>query len=285
LREENRVLSDHDLSTAAVREALDALMASLARVRHQAFKRGAILNAIFYEPDGGVIVGDNAELFMSALSRWDVPDGAENGNVNRFPGVVEAGAELIAALRDLNISKASFERAASSLDAETARDRQSKIRAVLKSQQLGRAHPLQCWRQVHVLSAFEIKTIGFSVVKSSFSSETQTYDEAIARLRRRDANDVISRIEETQRTWTQARWVKPVAAFIRANVSFREGGKLVNISPNASLPIVVEEGYWPQKVKFNLPKEKPKSKVNKVTEEVKFALPFHDTPDAYLALM
>jgi len=185
------------------------------------------------------------------------------------------------AIVDLNQSKSALELKAGAIIGASARDRQNKLREVLKRQGLGRAHPLQCWRSIHVIDQEQIKTIGFSIINKSIGSEVLTKDEAIRRLRRRDAQDIIEELESE--VCSSVRWVTPVSPFVRANVSYRVNGALINKSIHASLPFIVRKGAWPEKVKFNVPRENPVTRKIAPREKTK-TIDLRFRENAYLAL-
>jgi hypothetical protein len=258
-------------------KALNSLIESLAACKREALVPWAIKRAVFYSPAGATIEGDSAELLIKSIGAWDVMDDADNGNVPRFPAIVEAGSNLIARLRDFNDSKALFERACESLPG-SAKDRQLEMRSILKRVGVGRSHPLQCWRRINVLAEYSPKSIGFSVARTSFSTVQMSKQEALEKLKLRDALDVAEILEGEP--CESVRWVVPVSPHIKANVSYRDSkGELQNAKLHASLPIIVAEGSWPAKWKFNIPKEPQVRK----TAVRSIPLPFRT--NAYLALV
>jgi hypothetical protein len=271
-----------------VADALSALVESLNRCKSVALRPGAIGQSAFYCPTGNRLEGDSAELFIKAISDWDVMHDADHGNVPRYPALVEADAELIDAVEDFNACKLAFKAAVSGMEVANDKERQSKLRDVLRRQGLARAHPLQCWREVNVFRSSTVKTVGFSTTKKSFSSKVLTRIQAIIELEKRDAQDVIGDIEdkerETQKSFQTARWVNPVSPFIRVNISFRKAdGALDNTTFHASLPIIIEKGSWPAKLNFNQPKESTQDRMGLEDGGISIIpLPFRR--DAYLAL-
>lgn len=274
-------MHNFDRSQQDAYDALASLLGSLNRFRSATLTPGAVLRGVRFDDAGVPIDGDNAELLISAICKWDVADDSENGNVLRYPGLFEVTSALVDAIRDLNRCKADFESKAAAIEASSARERQNKLREILKTHGVGRAHPLQCWRTIHVLEQETIKTVGFSTINKSIGSEILTKDEALTRLRRKDAYDVVEELEAAE--CQSVRWVTPVSPFIRANVSFWQDGELVNKTYHASLPFIVGEGSWPAKVKFNLPRETPvKRQVSPQEKQNTINLPFRE--NAYLAL-
>ncbi|WP_219096324.1 hypothetical protein [Pseudomonas sp. UMAB-40] len=260
-------------------DALTSLVGSLNRFRAAALVQGAVSQGMLFDDLGAPIEGDCAELLISAICKWDVAEDSECGNVLRYPGLFEVSPELLHAIYDLNTCKQTLEEKASSLEATNSRDRQNKLREILRKQGLAKAHPLQCWRTIHVIEQEKIKTVGFSTINKSIGTEVLTKDEALARLRRRNAQDVVEQLEAE--TCLSVRWVTPVSPFVRANVSFWQDEALTNTTYHASLPLIVKQGAWPKKVKFNLPREVPATR--KVSpHSTTINLPFRE--NAYLAL-
>lgn len=271
-----------------VADALSALVESLNHCKSVALRPGSVGQSAFFCPSGNRMEGDSVELFIKAISDWDVMHDADNGNVPRYPALVEASSELIDAIEDFNTCKIAFKTAVSGMAAANDKERQSKLRDVLRRQGLARAHPLQCWREVNVFRSSTVKTVGFSTSKKSFSSKVLTRLQAISKLEKRDAQDVIGEIEEKEReskkSFQTARWVNPVSPFIRANISFRkEDGVLDNATFHASLPIIIEMGAWPSKLKFNQPKENAQDRRG-LEEGGISIIPLPFRRDAYLAL-
>lgn len=271
-----------------VTDALSELVESLKRCKSIALRPGSIGQSAFFCQSGNRLEGDSAELFIKAISDWDVMHDADNGNVPRYPALVEACPILIDAIEDLNACKLAFKTAVAGMAVANDKERQNKLRDVLRRQGLARAHPLQCWREVNVFRSSTIKTVGFSTSKKSFSSKVLTRLQAISELEKRDAQDVIGDIEEkereSQKIFQTARWVNPVSPFIRVNISFRQAdGVLDNATYHASLPIIVEMGAWPAKLKFNQPKENAQDRRGLEEGSISIIpLPFRR--DAYLAL-
>lgn len=271
-----------------VADALSALVESLNRCKRVALRPGSVGQCAFFGPTGNRLEGDSAELFIKAMSDWDVMHDADNGNVPRYPALVEANAELIDAIEDFNACKLAFKAAVSGMEVANDKERQSKLRDVLRRQGLARAHPLQCWREVKVFRSSTVKTVGFSTSKKSFSSKVLTRLQAISELEKRDAQDVIGDIEdkerESRKSFQTARWVNPVSPFIRVNISFRKAdGVLDNATFHASLPIIIEIGAWPAKLKFNQPKENTQDRRG-LEEGGISIIPLPFRRDAYLAL-
>jgi hypothetical protein len=245
-----------------------------------ALRPGSIGQSAFFGPTGNRLEGDSAELFIKAISDWDVMDDADNGNVPRYPALVEADAVLIEAVEHFNAHKLAFKAAVAGMEASNDKERQRKLRDVLRRQGLSRAHPLQCWREVKVFRSLT-KTVGFSTSKKSFSSKVLTRLQTISELERRGADDVIEQM--ALNTCQSVRWINPVSPFIRVNLSFRkDDGTLDNATFHASLPIIIEMGAWPAKLKFNQPKETTQERGGLEGDVSIIPLPFRR--DAYLAL-
>lgn len=271
-----------------VAESISALVVSLNRCKSAALQPGSIGRSAFFCPSGNKMDGDPVELFIKALSDWDVMHDADNGSVPRYPALVEASAELIGAIEDFNACKVAFKSAVSAMLVANDKERQSKLRGLLHRQGLSRAHPLQCWREVNVFRSSTVKTVGFSTSKKSFSSKLLTRLQAIGELEKRDAQDVIGDIEdkerESRKSFQTARWVNPVSPFIRVNISFRKAdGALDNATFHASLPIIIEMGAWPAKLKFNQPKENVQERRG-LDEGGISIIPLPFRRDAYLVL-
>lgn len=274
-------MSEQIESTTELKQAVTKLIDHLAAARRAVRHPGAVGRAIFYDDLGQPIVGEPADLFLAAISRWDVAEDAVHGEVLRYPGVIELDSEAIESIRQFNNSKLRLKEIASSMPAANARDRQRKIRAAFKAIDIGAAHPLQCWREIPVFADAELRTIGFSIISSSISTEVLTRTELVNRLSQRDAGDVLEQASKFD--FKVARWVLPVAPFIRANVSRIEEGVTRTQSIHASLPIVVQIGGWPKKVKYNLPSGTKKERSKDITAPLAtIPLPFRD--HAYLAL-
>ncbi|MNJ44260.1 hypothetical protein D3C77_393040 [compost metagenome] len=271
-----------DESVALVAESLNDLIGSLNRCKKEALHPGSLGRTAFYGPTGSVLEGEPAELFINAISDWDVMSDADNGSVPRYPALVEADSNLIDALEDFNVCKLAFKKAAADMAAENDKGRQRKLREILRREGMSRAHPLQCWREVAIFRGLAVKTVGFSTSKKSFSSKVLTRLQVISELEKRDAQDVIDQMSET--TWSTVRWVNPVSPFVRANISFRgDDGSLTNAIAYASLPIIIEKGAWPAKLKFNQPKETTQDRKGLADGEHSIIpLPFRR--DAYLVL-
>lgn len=257
-------------------KALQSLVETLGNCKRAALTPGAIKRAVFYSAGGATIEGDSAELLIKSIGAWDVMDDTDNGNVPRFPAIVEASSALVSSLQSFNESKAAFESACESLPG-SAKERQLELRAILKRLGVGRSHPLQCWRRINVLVEYTPKSIGFSIAKTSFSTVQMSKENALEKLKMREAMDVVELLEGEP--CESVRWVVPVSPHIKANVSYRDSeGLLQNAKLHASLPIVVLEGSWPSKWKFNIPKEPQVRKTSGRT----IPLPFRT--NAYLAL-
>ena len=261
--------------------ALSDLVDSLNSCKREALRPGSIGRSVFFGPTGNQLLGESSELFIKALSDWDVMDDADNGNVPRYPSLIEADAGLIDSVIHFNACKLAFKKAVAGIEAANDKDRQRSLRDVLRGQCLARAHPLQCWREVRVFRGTLVKTAGFTTSKKSFSSKLLTRAQAILELTKREADDVINQVERTD--CQSVRWVNPVSPYIRVNLSFRgEDGSLLNATFYASLPIIIEKGAWPAKVNFNQPKETPQARKSEITTSTTIPLPFRR--DAYLAL-
>lgn len=265
-----------------VAEALSALVDALNRCKSVALRPGTIGRGAFFGPTGNYLEGDAAELFIKAISDWDVMDDAENGNVPRYPALLEADVELIDAVEAFNSKKLAFREAVATMGAASDKDRQRKLREALRAQSMSRAHPLQCWREVKIFRHSTIKTVGFSTSKKSFSSKTMTRLQAISELEKRGADDVIEQMGLN--SYQSVRWINPVSPFIRVNISYRnDDGDLDNATFHASLPVLIEMGSWPVKLKFNQPKECPQERRGLEEGDLSIIpLPFRR--DAYLAL-
>lgn len=262
-------------------DALSDLVESLNRCKREALRPGSIGRSAFFSTTGIQIFGEPSELLIKALSDWDVMDSAENGNVPRYPALIEADAGLLCAIDGLNSSKLAFKTAAASIEAATDKDRQRKLREVFKKLHLARAHPLQCWREVRVFRWPSLQTVGFTTSTKSFSSKVMTRVQAIRELEKRDADREIREIERT--AYQSVRWVNPVSPYIRVNLSYRaENRNLINATFHASLPIIIEKGAWPAKLNFNQPKETPQDRKGGAQAGEVVQLLFRK--DAYLAL-
>ena len=273
---------NNDDGLPEVSEALSALVDALNRCKSVALRPGTIGRGAFFGPTGNYLEGDSTELFIKAISDWDVMDDADNGNVPRYPALVEGDAELIDSIEALNAKKNAFKEAVATMVVANDKDRQRKLREALRRQGLSRAHPLQCWREVKIFRNQTIKTVGFSTSKKSFSSKLLTRLQAISELEKRGADDVIEQME--LKTYQSVRWINPVSPFIRVNLSYRnENGDLVNATFHASLPIIIEMGSWPKKLKFNQPKDNTQDRRGLEEGDLSIIpLPFRR--DAYLAL-
>ncbi|MGO4801083.1 hypothetical protein ACEN2T_17535 [Pseudomonas sp. W22_MBD1_FP4] len=272
---------NYDHSQQDVFDAVNSVLGALNRFRAAALQEGAVSQGVLFDDLGYPCEGNKSELLISAVCKWDVADESENGNVLRFPGVFEVSDDLLNAIGDLNQSKSALELKAGAIISANARDRQNKLREIFKRQGLGRTHPLQCWRLIHVIDHEEIKTIGFSTINKSIGSEVMTKAEALRRLERRDAQDIIEELEGE--VCSTVRWVTPVSPFVRANVSYWVNGALTNKSIHASLPLIVRKGSWPEKVKFNVPRVNPVTRsVDPEEKTKKINLRFRE--NAYLAL-
>lgn len=271
---------NYDHSQQEAYDAVTSVLGALNRFKAAALVNGAVSEGVLFDELGTPVEGSKSELLISAICKWDVADESESGKVLRFPGVFEVSTELMKAIVDLNESKLELEQKASAIIAATARDRQNKMREILRRQELGRAHPLQCWRSIHVIDQEQIKTIGFSTINKSIGSETMTKEEALRRLRRRDADDIAAELERTK--CSTVRWVSPVSPFVRANVSYWVNDALINKSIHASLPFIVQKGAWPEKVKFNVPRDNPVTRENVPKKGTIIDLRFRK--NAYLAV-
>jgi hypothetical protein len=274
------MIADEDFSM--VTDTLSALVESLNRCKRQALRPGSIGQSAFFGPTGIQLEGDSAELFIKAISDWDVMDDADNGNVPRYPALVEADADLLDSVEQFNASKLAFKAAVAGMQAANDKERQRRLRDVLKRQGLARAHPLQCWREVRVFRSSTVKTVGFTTTKKSFSSKVMTPLQAITELEKREAYDVIGEMA-VNTTYQTVRWINPVSPFIRVNLSFwGEDGSLENTTFHASLPILIEKGAWPTKLKFNKPKENNQGR--KIAEAGVSLVALRFRKDAYLEL-
>lgn len=261
-------------------QALRALVEALEDCKRQALREGSIGRSAFFDSNGSKVEGNPSELLIKALGDWSVMGEAKTGSVPRYPAILEADPHLIDTLQALNTAKSRFKDAVTAISATSDRERQTLVRGILIRHQLPRAHPLQCWREIKLFLGAKANTAGFSEAKKSFSSKVLTRMDAINELIRRDASDVISQVE--QEPCESVRWVTPVAPHTRVNLSYKDAnGERANVTFNASLPIVIEKGTWPDKVKYNTPKES--SQERKSTAALKIIpLPFRD--GAYLAL-
>lgn len=258
-----------DLTREEYSSAIIELKSTLDQVKHWALEPGAISTAVFFSPSGQAREGDPVELFISAISAWEVETDSENGAVSRFPGVISASPALIKSIDEFNNAKQRFAAAGANLSASSAKERREIARKALVQSGLSRAHPLQCARSVSIVREPNLRSIGFTETRKSISSVTMTIAEAIAKLTRIDAWDLIEEVEKrvAEKGCKHVRWVKAVAPFIRANISYQQDGALEKLTLHASLPIVVAHGVWPRRVKFNLPKTVPGERAKRVTDE------------------
>ncbi|WP_153785223.1 hypothetical protein [Pseudomonas sp. EMN2] len=249
--------------------AIAGLKSALAQVKHFALEANAISTAVFFSPVGQALEGCPVELFLSAISTWEVEVDSEHGTVPRYPGLVSASPALIKSIEALNDAKQRFAAAGAGLSASSAKERREIARLALRQSGLSRAHPLQCARTVSIVRQTSLRSIGFTETRKSISSVTMPVSEAIAKLTRADAWDLIEEVERkvAERGCKQVRWVKAVAPFLRANISFQQEDALGKMTLHASLPIVVPHGAWPKKVKFNLPKAESVGRTRRVADE------------------
>ena len=249
--------------------AIAGLKSALAQVRHFALGADAISTSVFFSPAGQQLEGCPVELFLSAISNWEVETNSEHGSVLRYPGVVAASPALIHSIEALNDAKQRFAIAGANLSASSAKERREIARVALGNSGLSRAHPLQCARAVSIVRENSLRSIGFTETRKSISTVTMPVSEAIAKLTRIDAWDLIEEVERkvAERGCKHVRWVKAVAPFLRANISYQQKDALGKMTLHASLPIVVPHGVWPRKVKFNLPKTESVGRTRRVSDE------------------
>ncbi|MDH0960927.1 hypothetical protein EGJ86_22150 [Pseudomonas sp. o96-267] len=236
-----------------VNESLSALSSALNGFKAACLAQGGVLQGTrFNAIDGVAEAGSPAELLVDAVSAWDIPDESVKGSVARFPGVFEVSAQVIAAAAALNAEKERLAMAVNALSEGGSDSR--KMRLAYRASGHPRLHPLQAQRQIVILQGEGLSRVGFTVAKQGHSIRVMTYTEAVAELGRNNAYDVIEQIQSMPES-SVIHWHTPVSRHIRANVVWDIAGSRKSQMFHASLPFLVQEGFWPSKwVRFPTPR-------------------------------
>lgn len=269
-------------SVSRATDALVALIESLNQCKRDALRPGALGKSVFFNCAGNPIECDPAEQLIKALSDWDVMSDNVHGSVPRYPALVESDSKLIGSLIQLNESKMLFKDATAAIQGKDDKERQKIVRGIFRGQKIGTAHTLQCWREIKLFLGATVNTAGFSTAKQSFSSKLLSREETIRKLSNRDADDIIRELHKV--SGESVRWVVPVAQHTRLNLSFHdEEGNRRNVTYIASMPVIIEKGAWPKKLKFNPPKPETKERIRPAAK-IESIIPLIFREGAYLAV-
>ncbi|CAM5370443.1 hypothetical protein SSTU70S_02814 [Stutzerimonas stutzeri] len=240
-------------------QALTELTAALQQLRGTLRQPGAVIRGVLFDPVDGSAVEQESEVevgLVHALSAWEIASESENGSVVRFPGVYEVRADVLSLVAALNEKKLAFAECVKALEQSGLKPHQ--MRSLYARKGFGRLHPLQAWRQVNVLDAQGLASIGFTVAKCTEGIEVLTYAQSLERLASANASDVIAQLESIAPP-EHIHWHVPVSRHIRANVVWSVGGNRHSAMFHASLPFLVAEGGWPSKrIRFNEPRSHAK---------------------------
>ncbi|MEH6688669.1 MAG: hypothetical protein V7693_15585 [Halopseudomonas sabulinigri] len=240
-----------DLETA-VEASLEKLMCLsheiLGRITSS---RGIMFDSATYSE----IEGSPTYLLRSALGDLSIPTDAENGNVNRYPGVFCVSDDSLTDIKSLNIAKAAFQSAVNS--AESAGCTRIDMRKIYRAMGASRLHPKHAWRQVTILEETDLQSVGFTVAKNSESSSQMTLVEVNEILNKFGAFDIAAVVNNSGAK--HIRWHEPVAPHVRANVVWGSKEDSRRQMFYASMPFIIPEGIWPEKrVRFNKPRHHSK---------------------------
>lgn len=266
-------------ATEALKGALDGLVESLHQLRSAILKPGAVIQGVSYDMHLATpLEGEPCELLVRALSCWDMAEQSSNGSVPRFPGVYEVSEEVLERANIHNGQKQYFEDCIKALIESGIKP--NKMRELYRRFGHAKIHPLQAWRQINVITVPSLSSISFTIAKFTESIETLSFDESIARLSRGNASDVIEQLIQMADS-KAVRWHKPIATHVRANLVWGAKEQRLSRMLYASLPILLQEGNWPKRVRFNKPRQHAKRSDAKDARAT-IHLPFRD--GAYLTV-
>ena len=259
--------------------ALDDLCSAIGPLRDAIRSpTGTVRGIVFDQLTGEPLEGAPQDLLITALTRWDIGSESANGSVARYPGAFAVTSDVLDAARVLNERKKALEACIKSLDASGITP--YKMRTLYSRFGHSRIHPLQAWRQINIVESPGLGSIGFTVAKCLESIEVVTFKEALNRLSHAGADDVIRQLTGLSAAG-ELRWHRPVPRHIRANLVWGCGEHRSSIMLNASLPFLLAEDSWPDRVRFNQPRHHNKRRdANKTRSTI--PLPFRD--GAYLSI-
>lgn len=231
-------------------EIKDSLLA-LSDVLSEWSKEVSVDKGVFYDPlTYQEVKGGNAFLLRQAVCDLSIPNDADNGNANRYPGVCQVSARTIECTNRLNAAKNYFESQVF-LGHQQGLSR-ADLRVLYKEAGYPRLHPKQAWRQIVVLDRDGLKSIGFSVAKETTSGQIVSLQNVLNELASHHCFDLAQQVACLGAT--EFRRSTPIAPHVRANVVWGAKDKRLMRMHYASLPFLVGEG-WPEKrVRFNIPR-------------------------------
>lgn len=252
--------------------ALTSFVASLKSVDEALSRPDSLGRSVFYcvEDNSEVASDSPSEYVKDALGDLNCRDNQKDGQVTRYPGVVEISPEAWNALQQLNEAKVSLRDAVNRCYGAGAKShelRNSYIRAGLP-----RLHPLLAWRKVALVDV-RPQSIGFTVAKGIDSIERMSVAQAIAQLEG-VGDDVIEQIARYPRN-ASVSWHEPTSPHIRANFVWATESPPQKKQLHACLPFFVPMGHWPSKrVRWNPPKNTESEQRNDALKGDRFELPF-----------
>lgn len=233
--------------------ALAEFIASLREVEAAMDHPDCMGKSIFFDVQSNdVVTADDPSAYIKdALGDLNCDDQRKDGQVTRYPGVVEISPEAWHTLHRFNRAKQAMREAVNrcyGLGAKAHELRTAYIRAGLP-----RLHPLMAWRKINLIEE-QPQSIGFTVAQGIDSIARMTITQALSLLEG-VGDDVAEQISHYPRD-RQLSWHEPTSPHIRANLVWKSDTSTVRKQIQASLPFFVPIGHWPAKrVRWNQPKD------------------------------
>lgn len=182
----------HPAPATELLASFEDLSAALARFSTQLRESGRPLWLPRHDSEAGIA---ETELAVSLIADIWYRDGQDGRRTRSRHGLIGASPELLEAARALNDSKAAFQRAAASLNADQLRElptqlahRSGRLAELLNLHGLGRIHLKQCYRQLPLLERTPTR-VGFNWYSSGRS---------IRRLTAADAMKLLLKLDQSQ---------------------------------------------------------------------------------------
>lgn len=252
--------------------ALAEFVASLREVEVAMERPGSVGKSIFFDVQSNNVVtpDDPTAYIKKALGDLNCDDQRKDGQVTRYPGVVEISSQAWNTLCRFNLAKHAMREAVKhcyGLGAKSHELRTAYIRAGLP-----RLHPLMAWRKINLIED-QPQSIGFTVAQGIDSIERMTIAQAISLLEG-VGDDVAEQISRYPRD-RQLSWHEPTSPHIRANLVWKSDSSTLRKQMQACLPFFVPIGHWPTKrVHWNQPKETEGESRRDALKGDRFDLPF-----------
>lgn len=252
--------------------ALTEFVAALRSLEDALGQDRAVGKSIFFDVHTNEMVtpDDPAAYVKEALGDLNCDDQRKDGQVVRYPGVVEVSSLAWQKLHQFNQAKQALREAVDRCYQLGAKAHE--LRIAYSRAALPRLHPLMAWRKINLLEE-QLESIGFTVAKGIDSIERMTVGQAIAQLEG-IGDDVAEQISRYPRD-KQLSWHEPTSPHIRANLVWKTESSTQKKQKHACLPFFVPIGQWPTKrVRWNKPKETEGEARNDSLKGDRFELPF-----------